>query len=100
MKISQSEEKKKNKFYFPPTNSHDKSPYGFRNALMHTKQSGFFNTTAKQITYNSFITDGPSNSRGRYELKNYRQPKLKITEEPAEKKQKINSYIDLKELMK
>lgn len=57
----------------------------------------YFHSSPKHINYNSYISDHSPKAKGKYRLRNCRQPKLKIE---TEAETKLSSYKDLKEIMR
>jgi len=61
-------------------------------------QTQYIRTTQSPhpVMYNEIIHDGESKIKGRYKLRNCRQPNLKIVERKSISREKANSLLGLK----
>lgn len=94
---------------------HNNPESTFQSTMFKSKNFGFHNTSRlvqtglsplskRPISYNECISEEESKVRGRYRLRNFRQPKLNIGKTDSrklnEEKWKSVSYNGLKELMR
>ena len=76
--------------------------YSDKNSPSRIHQAALSPLLKKPIVYNECINEDECRVRGRYRLRNYRQPKLKVVEpnKAEDSKWLMTSYNGLKEMMK